>query len=179
MLFLLFAILYLLALAIGWVLALVGLGGTWIMVGVSVLYAWLIPEASPFQLGWAAVISLGVLAGLGELIEFLAGALGAKKAGGSRRSIALSLVGSVFGSLLGAIAGTAVLPIIGTLMGAILCAGLGAMGGSILGERWKGKEFKDSIETGKSAFWGRVLGAVGKTLFGTMMVLVAALALFI
>ena len=60
----LFAILYLLTLAIGWVLALVGLGGTWIMVGVSVLYAWLIPATSPFQLGWTAVISLAVLAAL-------------------------------------------------------------------------------------------------------------------
>jgi uncharacterized protein YqgC (DUF456 family) len=177
--FWLFAILYLLALAIGWVLALVGLGGTWIMVGVSVLYTWLIPAASPFQLGWTAVISLAVLAALGEGIEFLAGALGARKAGGSRRSIVLSLVGSVFGSLLGAVAGSVVLPIIGTLIGAILCAGLGAMGGSILGERWKGKELKASLETGKAAFWGRVLGTVGKTLFGTVMVLVAALALFI
>ncbi|MFT7513832.1 MAG: hypothetical protein ACI9QL_003047 [Candidatus Omnitrophota bacterium] len=176
--FWLYAILFILAMVIGWVMAILGLGGTWIMLGGAVLYAWLIPAASPFQIGWTVVIILGVLAGLGELVEFLAGALGTKKAGGSRRSVALSVVGSLVGSLLGAIVGSAILPVIGTLIGVVFCAGLGAMGGSLLGERWKGTPFKESMGIGKAAFWGRLLGTVGKTLFGTLMALFASAAVF-
>ena len=63
-------------------------------------------------------------------------------------------------------------PILGPLVGAILLAGVGALGGALLGEWWKGRQWEQSWEVGKAAFWGRLFGTFGKILFGSVMVVV-------
>jgi uncharacterized protein YqgC (DUF456 family) len=59
------------------------------------------------------------LAVLGVVLEFVLGAAGSRRAGGSTRAAAMTIVGS----LIGAIAGTALrVPIVETLIGACLGA---------------------------------------------------------
>ena len=72
-----------------WSLNLVGMPGNWMIVLAVLLYASFVPAESRLDIGWAPLIGLLILAALGELVEFLASALGASKAGGSRRGAAL------------------------------------------------------------------------------------------
>jgi uncharacterized protein YqgC (DUF456 family) len=78
----------------------------------------------------------------------------------------------MIGSLIGAALGFPV-PVIGPLIGVLLCGGAGAAAGAMLGEKWKGREFDDSIPVGTAAFWGRILGTVAKSSVGLGMIVVA------
>ena len=166
------AVFYVLIVLVSWLVQLVGLPGNWLIVVTAAIYAWLIADGSRAALGWQAVALLVVLALLGELVEFLAGAMGAAKAGGSRRGTVLAIVGSLVGGIVGLFVGIPI-PVIGSLVSAILFGGLGAMVGAFLGESWKGRDFDTSIQIGKAAFIGRLLGTVGKQIVCTLMVIVA------
>ena len=169
-------ILLCLALAAGWLLTLLGMPGNWLIVSAAALYALVVPGESRLAIGWPAVALLAGLAILGEIAELVAGALGVSKAGGSRRSAALALVGSLIGGISGLAVGVPV-PVIGSLVAAVLFAALGALAGAMIGESWKGRDLDQSLRVGKAAFWGRVLGTLAKTLIGAVMVVVALAAL--
>lgn len=142
-------------------ITLVGLPGTWVMVGVAIAIALLNPlwnSEDPIW-GW---VTIGIVLGLavcGEIIETLAAGLGAKAGGGTKRG----MVGAILGSILGAIVATFFIPIplIGTLIGAVL----GAFVGAILGEL----THQDPVSKGElaksatGAAIGRVLGILGKS----------------
>ncbi len=166
------AIVYVLAILANWLVQLVGLPGNWGIVVVAALYAWLVADGSRAAVSWQAVGLLIGLALVGELAEFLAGALGAAKAGGSRRGVALAIVGSLVGGVVGLFVGIPI-PVIGSLVSAIILGGVGAMIGAILGESWKGRDFDTSFEIGKAAFVGRLLGTAAKMVVCTLMVIVA------
>lgn len=111
-------VLLVLACAAGLGLTLIGLSGAWLMVLAGVIVAaW-----RPAQLGWEPVAWAGGLAALAEAIEFLAGALGASRAGASKRAI----VGAMVGGLVGAVLGTPIFPIVGTILGGAIGAGAAA-----------------------------------------------------
>lgn len=152
--------------------------GNWLMAGLAALYAWLGPGEGRLDLDWGIVAVLGVLAGAGELVEFLAGAMGARRVGGSRRAALLAMLGSVAGGLLGMVVALPI-PVVGPLLGAILFASAGALGGAVLGERWKGRQWEESLQVGKAAFWGRLLGTVGKVLVSSIMVSVVVVGLVV
>jgi len=175
---LLYAFLLIVLLFAGWVLTLLGMPGNWLMVAAAAAYAWLVPEPSKLAVGWQVVAALAVLATLGEIVEFIAGALGVAKVGGSRRGALLALVGSAAGALVGIFVGVPV-PVIGPVIAAVLFAGLGALGGAMLGEIWKGRSPGESWQIGKAAFWGRVFGTLAKTVAGSVMVVVALAALLL
>ncbi len=106
--------------AAGVVLVMLQLPGTWlIVVATAAMALWPATE-----IGWLWVAVLLALAGVGELIEFLASAHGARKAGATRRAA----VGSLIGGVVGAIVCTFLIPIIvvGTLIGACAGAGIGS-----------------------------------------------------
>ncbi len=112
------------------VLIIVGLPATWLMVaaavGANLLGPWLgwWPAGEPMFSWWTVGVVAG-LALLADITDTVAGALGAKRAGGSRRSY----IGAIVGGIPGAIIGTFMLPIplVGTLAGGAIGAGLGAM----------------------------------------------------
>lgn len=165
----LLAILLVAVLLASWLLTVFGMPGNWLMVATTAVYAYFSPAQSSLAIGWKAVAVLAVLAGLGEAIELLAGAAGAAKAGGSKRGAALALFGSMVGSVVGVIVGIPI-PLIGPIAAALLFAAIGATAGAMLGEAWCGKNLDASWQIGKAAFWGRLIGTMGKLLVGAVMV---------
>jgi uncharacterized protein len=172
----LYALLLVVVLLSLWLLTFLGMPGNWFMLMAIALYVYLIPAESSAAFGWNVFILLVALAGLGELVELLAGSMGAAKAGGSRRGAVLALVGSLIGGMAGIFLGLPI-PLFGSLLAALLFAGLGAMAGAILGELWTGRKFDASWGIGKAAFWGRLAGTLGKALVGATMIAVVLAAL--
>lgn len=176
----LWALLLLLAVFFSWALNIVGLPGNWMVLGLAALYAFLVADGSPAGVGWPVVIVLLVLALLGELIEFAAGAVGTSRAGGSKRGAALSLLGSLIGGVVGMFAGAAIpIPVIGSVIGALFFASLGALVGAVMGESWKGRNMEESLRIGNVAFWSRLAGTLGKIGAGAVMIAVLIAALIV
>lgn len=174
----LWAILLIVALVVGWLLTLVGMPGNWLIVAAAALYSWLVPDSSPHDIGWLVVAVLLGLACLGELLESVAGALGAARAGGSKRGALLSLIGSILGGVAGVFVGTPI-PVVGQVAAALLLAGVGALAGAMLGEIWKGRTMHQSWRVGQAAFWGRLLGTLAKSLVASVMIVLTAAAMIL
>lgn len=172
------ATLLMLANMAAWVTTLFTLPGNWILLGLTVLYAYFLPADYYPRVSWTVVLVVAAIAVLGEIIEFLAGAAGAAKQGGSKLGIFLSLVGAFLGSLGGAIF-LSFIPLIGTMAGALLGGALGAFGGAWLGEYNTEKTSEERFAIGKGAFIGRILGTVGKLSMGVIMLVIVTLDSFL
>ena len=170
------AILLVVVLFVGWVFQLVGLPGNWLIVIAAAVYAWLLPPDASTAIGWPTVAILLVLAIAGEVVEFIAGALGVTRVGGSRRGAVLAIVGSMIGGILGMFVGVPI-PIVGSLVGAVVFGGLGALVGAVVGETWQGRDLETSLKIGKGAFVGRLLGTAAKMIVCTIMVIATIAAI--
>jgi uncharacterized protein YqgC (DUF456 family) len=159
-----------------WALNVIGLPGNWLVVAVAATYAYFMPDERRLDIGIWTVLGLLALAALGEAIEFLAGALGASKAGASKRGTALALVGSLVGGIVGIFVPV---PVVGQVVGPIVCAGIGALVGAVLGEQWKGRDLDTSLNIGHAAFWGRLIGTLGKILAGCVMLVLIIVSLIV
>ena len=173
-----FALLLILVLLACWMFTVVGMPGNWLMVVATAIYAFLMPAQSPVALGWKIVLALVVVAALGEIVELVAGAIGAGKAGGGRRGAVLALVGSMIGGIVGMILGFPI-PLVGSMLAAVFFAALGAMAGAAIGEFGAGKSLDMSWRIAKAAFWGRLAGTLGKTILGALMIGVVAAAMLL
>jgi uncharacterized protein YqgC (DUF456 family) len=149
-------------------LTLVGLPGNWVMVAALIGFGWM--TGWNVYVGWASVGSALGLAVAGEVLEFLAGSAGAKRAGGSRRAT----IGAIVGGIVGGIVFSIPLPIIGTIFG--VC--LGAFLGATVVEMGVRKDASHAARVGwgaaKGSFWGIVL----KLLVGLVIAIVAIVAAF-
>lgn len=172
------AVLFGILIVILWGTNLVGLPGNWMVVASSILYVWLGPASGRCHVAWSVVGALWVLAMIGEGVEFLASAVGAKRAGGSKRAALLAFVFSLLGGIVGLFVGLPI-PIIGQVVSAVLFAGIGALVGATLGERWKGRTMDESLQVGQAAFWGRLFGTLGKALVGSIMVVLLIVSLIV
>ena len=143
----------------------VGFPGTFIIVGIALLYAWLTGFAA---VEWSTIGWLTALAVVGEGIELVAGGAGAAGARPSWR-VTLSALG---GALIGGIIGTPLLFGIGSLIGALA----GAFVGAALAVRSEGGSMDESIGTGMAAAKGRLLGFVLKSAIAVVMVIVLGVA---
>jgi uncharacterized protein YqgC (DUF456 family) len=159
--------------ALAWLLNVAALPGNWLIVLAAALFAWLVPPEPGRGLSWKVVAALLLLAVIGEVIEFVAGAAGAARQGASRRAVALAIVGAVVGSILGLAVG-APIPVVGSLIMAVLGGAAGAFAGAYLGEAWKGRAEPERIAAGRGAFFGRIWGTVGKLAVGTVMLAIVA-----
>ena len=148
------------------------LPGTWVMLLATAAVAWWRWDAE--AIGWWTLAVLLVLAILGEVIETLAGAMGTRKAGGTRRAAVLATLGGIIGAIVGTVLLVAI-PIIGTLIG----AALGAAAGSIIGDLWAGRKWEQVLEAGRGAAIGRFWGAVGKIAVAVLMWVVVLVALVV
>lgn len=171
-----FAVLLLVNNVVGFLLNVAALPGNWLIVIGTAVFCWFV-ETDAHHVSWYVVILLLVLAMLGELLEFAAGTIGAAKSGASRRALVLSVVGSIAGSIVGAILG-APIPIVGSAVAAVLGGAIGAAAGAALGEDWNKRGLEGTMQIGAAAFWGRMLGTVGKVGVGAIMVVIATLDSF-
>ncbi len=151
-----------------WVAVLFNLPGTWLMVLLAALIEWWQPDE--FLYSWPVLYLAAGLALLGEILEFVLGAKGARRAGGSKRGAVLAIVGGI----VGAVMGTPLAPVLGTLIGA--CAG--AFAGSLLGDLWAGRPIGHSIDAGKGAAAGRLWGTIAKMAVGGAIIVLLAVAPF-
>jgi uncharacterized protein YqgC (DUF456 family) len=172
------ALLFVLAVLVFWALNLLGMPGNWLIVAATVLYVWLSTSPGGGGLRWTAVAVIIGLALIGELVEFAASATGVKRAGGGRPAAVLALVGSVAGAVAGLFVGIPI-PVVGSVIAALVFAGLGALGGAMLGELWTGRTWSDSFRVGHAAFWGRLFGTLAKTLIGGAMAGIAIAVVFL
>ncbi len=151
-------------------LVLFGLPGNWLMVLSTSLFAWWTWDQRLFS-GWT-LIAVAVLAALGELIEFLGGLVGARKAGASWRA---SLAG-ILGALIGALVGTIMfpVPVVGTIVGACLGVGLAVW----LVETSRGAHPELSFRRAVGAGMGELIGILSKFAVGVVIWLTIAIAAF-
>lgn len=158
-------------------LTLIGLPGNWAMVGLTAVFAYFFPVVGSIGISWTVVLVMLGLAVVGEVLEFALGAASVTK-GGSRRGAVLAIIGSFIGSFAGAAIGSP-LPVLGPLVGIVVFASFGAMVGAVLGELSLGKQYEQSMEIGKAAFWGRLLGSVVKWVIGATILTTAIFAAFL
>jgi len=179
---LVYAVTLVLVCLLGLIIGLFGLPGNWLMVAAAAVYAYCIDDKVPssmavWELGdWWVVGGLAALALLGDIIEFLAGALGVKRKGGSKRGALFAIIGSFAGGLVGIFVGIPV-PIVGPIIGALLFASLGALAGAMVGEMSKKRDKKEAWQIGKAAFWGRLFGTLSKSFMGALILVVIVVAL--
>lgn len=159
----LFAVICIALMVLSLMLIFLSLPGTWAILALSGLWAFL--TGAP-EFNWQFFALLAGLAGLGELVEFLAGYFGSKRYGGSNK-------GSIGG-------------MIGAVVGAILCApfffGLGALPGALAGsftgtflmEKSCGMDSAAAAKAAYGATLGRFGGFVVKLGIGTCMVWMSA-----
>lgn len=156
-------------------LVVAGLPGTWILIAAAILvdcldWLWLAPEA-PLTFHPVTILIAIAIGLVGEALEFLLSAFGAKRFGASKRG----MIGSVVGGVLGALVGTGFLPVIGTLIGAAVGTALGA----VAGETWNGeKSLRESMRPALGAVIGRVLGTLAKLPVALAVWIVLAIAAF-
>lgn len=153
-------------------LTLAGLPGIWLMIGVSLLFAWLTPSSRPIAFDTSTLIAVVVIAAIAEVIELLAGATGSKRLGGSR----WGAVGALLGGIAGALVGTFVIPIpvIGTIAGAVG----GAFAGATTLELISGRPHGQAIRSGGGAAVGHFVGIMAKFSLGTLVWLILTVAAF-
>ena len=175
---LLWALLFLLILVISLGLNASGAPGNWIMLLVSVFYSWLIPNSSPYHFGLIIIGLVLLLAIIGEILEFFTGVISTKKAGGTKRGMWFSVVGSVIGSFVGIFIGIPI-PVIGSLIAALIFSGAGALLGAYYGERVEGKNAKEAFKVGVSSFTGRILGSLFKIICGFIALICISVAMVI
>ncbi len=154
----------------GLVVAIFQLPGLWVMLAGTGVFALLTRSH-----GYVSVTSILVLLGLAitaEIVEFVAGGAGAKKAGASK----LGMTGAMVGGIVGAIVGTPMIPvpIVGTIVGAVVGSFLGAMAVELIRRR----EVGHSLRVGYGAAKGRLLGIGAKLTIGIIMLLITIVVAF-
>ncbi|MEO7916780.1 MAG: DUF456 domain-containing protein [Dokdonella sp.] len=132
------------------VLIVVGLAGTILpaLPGVTLVYAGMVLAAwvGHFQhVGWATLLILGMLTALALIVDFVAGILGAKRLGASKRSL--------WGAAVGTILGMFFFPI-GLFVG--------PFAGALIGELSAGGTLRKSTSIGFGAVLGFVFGTLAK-----------------
>lgn len=172
------AVLLVLGNLFAWLLTVLQLPGNWLIVLLTAIAAWLMPEDTRFDLGWPTVGIVFGLAVLGEVLELAAGAVVAKKRGASRRAVALALLGGIVGAVIGAGSGS-IVPVVGTLIGVLSGGAAGSFIGAYVGETWKGRDEEQAIAVGTAVAIGRTLGVLGKMAVGVVMLLLSAWDAFV
>lgn len=145
---------------------LLGLPGTFLIVGAALAYGWATGFAT---VQWSTVGWLFLLAMVGEAVEFFAAASAVGERP-SRRVMAGALVGGIAGGLVG----TPFLFGVGALLGALT----GAFAGAALAVVSEGGTMDAAFSTGLAALRGRLLGFVLKAAVAAVMLVVLGAAVW-
>jgi uncharacterized protein len=104
------------------------------------------------RVGWIALVSIGVLALLSWVLDYVAAMLGAKRAGASRLAIAGAAVGTVAGIFMG-------------LVGVLFMPLVGAAVGEFIARRQHGQ----ALRVGVATWLGLLAGMLAKFVLAFMM----------
>jgi hypothetical protein len=126
------------------------LPGTPLIVVAALIHA-IATGWTPIGVGRLAI--LATLAALGYVLHYVAGALGARHAGGSTWAIVGALAGGIVGLFFG-------------IPGLLLGPPLGAIAGALL----KGGDVTTSVRTGLATFVGMVAGAIANFAIAVVMI---------
>ena len=145
-------------LAIGIVLTLVGLPGNLLILLAAVSYGW---HEDFAHLTYGSLLALGGIWLSGELMDFLAGVMGAKKERASGKATAAAF----FGAITGGIIGTGILPIIGTIIGSVV----GGFSASYYVEYIHANDKIKALQVAKGVVKGQLLGMLVKLIVAISM----------
>jgi uncharacterized protein YqgC (DUF456 family) len=134
-----------------------GLPGTWVMVAAAVGFNVLTGSE---RIGVVTLVLVGVLAVIGEVLEFTLAGRYTRRYGGSRRAS----WGAILGGIVGAIVGVP-LPVIGSMIGAFV----GAFAGALLFEYTRHADAGIATRVATGALLGRVAAAAMKVAIGLVM----------
>jgi len=124
-------------------------GPTFLLIGLI-----LAARAESFEyIGWGTITALIVLTGFAFVIDFVAGALGARKSGASSRAAYGAVIGAVVGLFFG---------LIGVFIGPFI--------GAFLGELSVQKKSGQAAQVGISVLIGIIIGVAAKVAIGCSMI---------
>lgn len=165
----LYYILFLIIAIAGLVLNVLGLPGLWLLLLGAIIYAWV----TGFDyVGKWTIGALFILAVIAEITETMAGAVGAKRFGASKKAMFAAIVGGIVGSIAGSI--FIPVPIVGTLVG----MAVGSFAAAAGVERLIDDNNVRALKIGTGAAIGRLGGVLIKSGFGIAMLLVAMVMAF-
>jgi len=156
-----------------------GVPGTWVLLGVAVaaelLDGVVLDRTGTVTFGWGLLALCAVLAGVGEAIEAGAGAVGARLGGASRRGMVGALVGGIVGALL--LTPALPVPLLGTLVGALVGTFAGAWVGEATGPEHRSRS--DNFRASFAAVLGSLAGRLGKLVPGVVVWVLLVRAAFV
>ena len=135
------------------------LPGTLFVLAGIVVGAW-IDDFS--RVGWTAITLVTLLAALAWALDYVAGLLGARRAGASKEAILGAAIGTVAGLLLG-------------LVGVLFMPLVGAAAGEYLARR----DHRQAVHVGFATWLGIMAGLVAKVVIAFMMIGVFVVALWL
>jgi len=133
------------------------LPGTALVLAGIVLAAWIDGFA---RVGGGTIAVVTVLAVIAWVLDFVAGLLGAKKAGASTHAIVGAAIGTVVGLLMG-IVGVLFMPLVGAAAGEYLAR----------------RDQQRAVKVGVATWFGIMLGMVAKVVIAFMMIGIFIVAL--
>ncbi len=133
------------------------LPGTVLILAGTVLGAWIDDFT---RVGVGTLAALGVLAVLAWVLDYVAGLLGAKKAGASRQALVGAAIGTVAGLLFG-------------LVGVLFLPLVGAAAGEYLARRNQAQ----AVKVGVATWLGLLVGMLAKVVIACVMVGIFVVAL--
>lgn len=135
------------------------LPGTLFVLGGIVLGAWIDGFA---RVGWTTVTVVSVLAVLAWVLDYVAGMLGAKKAGASREALIGAALGTVAGLFMGLV-GVFFMPLVGAAIGEYIAQ----------------RDHARAAHVGVATWVGIMLGMIAKVVIAFMMIGAFIVALLI
>jgi uncharacterized protein YqgC (DUF456 family) len=126
------------------------LPGTLFVLGGIVLGAWIDDFT---RVGWGVVVAAGVLAALAWVLDYVAGLLGARKAGASRHALVGAALGTVAGVFMGLV-GVLFMPLVGAALGEFLAR----------------RDHRRALEVGVATWLGIMAGLLSKVVIAFMMI---------
>ena len=142
-----------------------GIPGQFLIVAAALAFA-LVAGSNTLSL-WVVLVLLGI-ALLAEIIEAIAGFMGARGAKGSVRSSFAAAIGGI----LGALAGSLIAPVLGSLLGAFA----GTFAGAYTVEYRRSRTSKGAAAVARGALTGRVVGSITKVFLALIMMAIVTFA---
>jgi uncharacterized protein len=133
------------------------LPGTALILGGILLGAWI----DDFQrVGTTVLIVIGVLAALSWVLDYVAGLLGAKKAGASRLALVGAAIGTVVGLLMGLV-GVLFMPLVGAAVGEAIARRQDAN---------RAEAGRQALKVGVATWLGMIAGMLAKVVLAFVMI---------